>query len=195
MGRQQALKKVRKETPLLRLDLGCGDRAQDGFTGVDIWSGPNVTVVHDLFKFPWPFKDASVSEVYASHFFEHVPGRLRGKWMNELWRVLVPGRSENGQPVEGFARIIVPYYASMRAAQDYTHEWPPICDASFLYFNKGWREANKLSHYDATCDFDYSWGYAIGNQWATRPDESRAFAIPHYLNVVDDLHVTLVKKG
>jgi hypothetical protein len=172
---------------LLKLDLGCGLNVREGFEGVDFVAGPGVKHVVDLLKFPWPFEDASVEEASCAHFFEHVPGKLRPKFMDELYRILVP---------EGKATIVCPYHSSVRAIQDYTHEWPPIAAETFLYFNKGWREQNKLTHgfYDMKCDFDFSYGYVINGSWAVRQDEARQFGINYYNNTVDDISVTLVKR-
>lgn len=172
---------------LLKLDLGSGQNCKEGFEGVDYVAAPGVKHVVDLLKFPWPFKDASVEEVNCSHFFEHIPGTLRGKWMDELYRILIP---------EGKATIICPYYSSVRAIQDFTHEWPPIAEQSFLYYNRKWREDNKLTHghYELKCDFDFGYGYAISGAWATRNDEARNFGIQHYRNTVDDIQVFLTKR-
>lgn len=176
------------EKAVIKLDLGCGQHRQDGFLGVDVVKTECVDVVHDLLTFPWPFKDDSVSEVHCSHFFEHIPGKLRGKWMDELWRILVTG---------GKVTIIVPHNASERAFQDYTHEYPPPCGNSFYYFNKGWREVNKLTHgaYDIRCDFDFQTGPSLGPPWVNRADEARAFAVQHYNNVAMDLWVNLTKRS
>ncbi len=169
----------------LKLDLACGQRKQPGFVGVDIVKTPQADVVHDLLSFPWPWADGSVGEVWCSHFFEHIPGRLRGKWMDELYRVLAPG---------GKAVITCPYFASMRATQDFTHEWPPISEASFLYFNKGWRQQNGLDHYPVSCDFDFGYSFVMDAAWGTRADEARAFAMRHYQHVVMDVIVHLTKR-
>ena len=90
--------------------------------------------------------------------------------------------------------VISPYFASHRAYQDYTHKWPPVCENSFLYFNKGWRDVNRLDHYDATCDFDFTYGYVMAQDWAQRSQEARDFAVRQYWNVVADLQVVLTKK-
>lgn len=169
--------------PLLKLDLGCGQRPQEGFTGVDVWSGANI--VHDLFTFPWPFEAGSVEEVYSSHFLEHVPGSLRFKFFDELHRILIVG---------GKVSIIVPYWSSCRAIQDPTHQWPPISESSFAYYNKKWREDNKLDHYDVHCDFDFVYGYAYDNETAARSTETQQFWSKHYVNAVADLHITLTKR-
>ncbi len=169
---------------LLKLDIGAGQNKQVGFTGVDI--APTSDIQADLFKFPWPFENESASEIFASHFFEHVPQQLRGKFMDEVWRVLVAG---------GKATFITPYWSSMRAVQDPTHMWPPICEASYLYFNKDWRKTNKLDHYDIHCDFDYGYGYQLNPQVAARNQETQGFMATHYVNSVTDLIVTLTKRG
>lgn len=171
----------------MKLDLGCGDNKKEGFTGIDFVQTPSVDIVHDLFIFPWPIESDTVEEVHSSHFFEHVPGLIRPKFMDELYRIMKPGAK---------ATIIVPYGLSRRAIQDFTHAWPPICETTFVYFNKAWREQNKLTHghYSMACDFDFSYGWQINNGWAQRSEESRNFAITHYNSVVDDLVVTLVKR-
>jgi len=188
MGKIAAkLKSAPEPQPLLRLDLACGNNKKEGFKGVDFVKTDATDFVHDLLTFPWPFADASVEEAHSAHFFEHIPHMIRGKWMDELYRVLVP---------EGKVTIICPYYTSIRATQDFTHEWPPISANTFLYFNRGWRDQNKLTHghYDLKCDFDFVYGYSINGNWAARNDEARNFAMTNYVNAIDDIHVTLTKR-
>jgi len=172
--------------PLLKLDLGSGDRVREGFEGVDIVQLPNVKHVVDLRKTPWPWKDESVGEAHTSHFMEHLTGEERIAFMEELWRVLVVG---------GTCSVIVPYWASMRSIQDPFHKWPPMAESSFLYFNKGWRESQMLGHYPIKCDFDYNYGYSIAPQWQQKAEEPRQYAISNFVNAVMDLHVTLTKRG
>jgi SAM-dependent methyltransferase len=164
-----------------RLDVACGSNKMPGFFGVDI-AGKDVDVIWDLEKFPWPFPDNSVDEIVCNHYIEHTKDLIA--FMNELHRILVPG---------GSALIRAPYYNSMRAWQDPTHT-RAISEATFLYYNKGWREANKLDHYPITCDFDYSYGYDFTPDWAMRSEESKAFAVRHYTNVVLDIQAVLIKK-
>jgi SAM-dependent methyltransferase len=169
---------------LVKLDLACGERKQAGFLGVDKIKIPEVDCVWDLEKFPYPFKDNSVDEIYCSHYIEHTADVVR--FMNEIFRMLKVG---------GKCTIIAPYYSSMRAWQDPTHR-RAISEATFLYFNKGWRTANKVNHYLATdADFDFSYSYMITPEWANRNEEARAFAIAHYINVVSDIQILLTKRG
>lgn len=174
-----------EERTLLKLDLGCGQHCEDGFEGVDIADIPGVAYVHDLRVTPWVWEDGSVGEVRCSHFLEHLTGAERIVFMNELWRVMADG---------GKALITVPYAMNPRAWQDPTHQWPPISESSFLYFNKGWREANGLDHYPIHCDFDFTYAYNIAQDWAVRSEEARFFAVRHYMGVVADVVVTLVKR-
>ena len=60
--------KSKKKKPVqpLKLDLGCGQNKQEGFTGVDLYA-PWADVKLDLFKFPWPWKDGAVDEIHCSH--------------------------------------------------------------------------------------------------------------------------------
>ena len=172
----------------MKLDLGCGQNKRADFIGIDFVQCGGVDIVHDLFTFPWPIESGIVEEVHCSHFFEHVPAKIRFKFMDELHRVMKPGAK---------ALFITPYANSLRATQDPSHEWPPISENSYLYFNKKWREDNKLTHgnYESVCDFDFVYGYQQPTEWVIRHDESKQFAVKHYMNAVDDLHVTLIKRA
>jgi len=107
------------------------------------------------------------------------------KFMDEVYRILKPG---------GKIRIIVPYYTSIRAIQDPTHV-RSIGEITFMYFNKEWREVNKLGHYTTTlCDFDFVYGYNMQQEFLSKHDEQRNYALKHLWNVADDLDITLTKK-
>jgi SAM-dependent methyltransferase len=169
---------------LLKLDLGAGENVKEGFLGVDFYANHGCRKVN-LLKFPWPWKANSVEEVFCSHFFEHVPNRLRIQFMDEVWRILIP---------EGKATFVTPYWSSPRAIQDPTHEWPPIAEQSYLYFNKKWREDNQLTHYLGKCDFDFTYGYNVDQETAAKNMETQAFHVKHYLNAVSDLQVIMTKR-
>jgi len=177
--KKQPVKKVEEEK-LLKLDLACGTNKQAGFIGVDI--GGDADIIHDLNIYPWPFEDNSVDEILCSHYVEHVEELM--KFFNECYRIMKP---------EAKMMIFAPYYSSVRAMQDPTHK-NFISEMSFLYYNKKWREDNKLDHYPITCDFDYTYGYNFHPNWATRSEESRNFALIHYINVVTDIQVLMTKR-
>lgn len=179
--------KVIAPAPELKLDLGCGQNKTPGFTGVDLYA-PEVDVRLDLFKFPWPWKDGSVTEIVASHFLEHVPQALRWPFMSECWRILKE---------EGVMRIVVPNWKSERAYGDMTHEWPPVTTMFFFYLSKAWREANKLTYgaYDIRCNFESTAGpCAVSPAFASRTNEVQVFACTHYLESYGDMWCTLTKK-
>lgn len=137
----------------------------------------------NLCKFPWAYKDASVEEVSCLHKLEYIPARLRVPFIEELWRVLIVG---------GKVSVIACYWSSPRAIQDPNLEWPPLCEQSFLYFNKGWRAANQLPEIKA--DFDFSYGYQVDPETAGRNQESQAFWLKHYNNTATDLQLVLTKR-
>lgn len=167
----------------IKLDIACGQNKKEGFTGIDIIKMPGVDIVHNLEKYPWPIKSESVEEINCSHYLEHVSNLFQ--FFDEIYRVMSIGAK---------AHILSPYYSSMRAWQDPTHKHA-ISEATFLYANKGWRDINKLSHYDISADFDFTYGYNIDPYWASRNEEARNFAIKHYWNVVSDIIVTMTKRG
>lgn len=134
-------------------------------------------------QFPWPYKDNSVKEITCAGVFEFIPGKLRGEFMDEVYRVLIP---------DGKIAISVVYWNTARGIQDFRYEWPPLSEQSFLYFNKGWRDVNKLD-LGIKANFSFTYGYTPEAETAARNDESRNFYIKRYTNCVDALHLMLVK--
>lgn len=128
--------------------------------------------------------EGSVTEYRLAHHLNSIPGKDRGKFMDAIWRQLKPG---------GKCTVIVPYWSSMRAYADFTGEWPPFCEMSFLYFNRKWREENK-THPELKCDFDFTYGYTPDPEVAARTPDVQAFWLKHYTNTALDLQVTLVKR-
>lgn len=170
------------EKPDLKLDLGCGKNARDGFTGVDCRDFGQPLVV-DL-RQPWPWENDSVAEVHTSHFIEHLTAPERIHFVNELCRVLRPGAK---------AQIIVPHWASCRAYGDLTHQWPPVSEFWFYYLSKKWRAEN-APHNDAyTCDFEATWGYLINPKIAVRNQDFQQFAMEFYKEAAQDICATLIK--
>jgi SAM-dependent methyltransferase len=176
---------IPEEGKPFNLDLACGNRKEEGYIGIDIAKTEAVDYVHDLTSFPYPIDDGVVDSIMCSHFFEHLTGHQRMTFMDECYRILKPGSK---------MVIICPYWSSMRSVQDPTHQWPPVCEASFLYFNKEWRIENKLDHYPIKCDFDYSYGYALDNDLLVRNIDWQQFAVKHYIQAVNDLQISLTKK-
>lgn len=200
--RKTPTKKTKPGEPL-KLSLACGDRKPEGFKGVDVARTESADYVQDLLQFPWSqFADNSVDEIEISHFVEHIPHGTDGyhdpffQFFDEVYRILKPAEFDAANPnipLRGFATIVSPYYSSMRAWQDPTHN-RALSEASFLYLNKQWRIDNKLDHYPVSCDFDFSYGYLLDPGWQNRNQEAQAFAIKHYINVVTDIQVQLIKR-
>jgi hypothetical protein len=177
---------------LKKLHLACGQTKRDGWINIDIVRTQATDMELDLLKFPWPFENESCDELYSSHFIEHIPmaytesGQdLLCAFMDECYRVLI---------VNGKATFIFPWYNSVRCWQDPTHR-RAISDVTFAYFNKGWRNQMSLGHYNIGCDFDFAPSYNVEAPWAGRTEEMRAFAMKHYVNVVQDGQVLLTKRA
>jgi SAM-dependent methyltransferase len=170
---------------MLKLDLACGLHKKEGFVGVDISPQSQADLVFDLRVTPWPWGDASVSEVNCSHFFEHLDGDERLRFMEELYRVLVPG---------GKATIVVPHARNDGALQDPTHVWPPLIEKSFVYFNREAREQMGITHYPIQCDFEIEIGVALEPHWEQRQQEEKSFALKHFNNVAKEIHAFLTKR-
>lgn len=70
----------------MRLNLGCGSKKVEGFTGVDIKHADVVADIRHL-----PFDDDSADEIMAIHVCEHFPVQEIVSVIKEWLRVLKPG--------------------------------------------------------------------------------------------------------
>lgn len=174
----------------MKLDIACGVRKEEGFTGIDIRG--DADIVHDLFVFPWPLEDNSVEEISIKHFVEHIPhyrpewNGIDGWWLfwEEVYRILVPG---------GTVTVIHPYVKSDRAFWDPTHT-RYIHEMTWYYLDETWRKDNLLDHYDgADIDFEVAVieGMGVSDDIAQRSLDMQTFSRIHYWNVLSDLRITL----
>ena len=174
----------------LRLDLGCGTNKKEGFLGCDQHQFPGVDVVMNLTT-RWPWKDNAVDEAHMSHALEHFTGPQRVQIFNELHRVMKPG---------AIATIITPYWCSNRAYGDFTHAWPPVSEALYLYVSKTWRKVqapdNDIEWNPAgyNCDFDSEIRYELHPLIKAGDDNARNMAITFYKEACQDMVVRLTKK-
>jgi SAM-dependent methyltransferase len=167
----------------MKLNLACGRNKIDGWHNVDINSrvAPNEQL--DLLKFPWPYGDASVEEIFCSHFVEHIGDELID-FMDEAHRILKPG---------GTFRIRCPYYTSIRAWQDPTHK-RPVSEFLFYYFNAEQRKTLGVDHYPIKSDFEIAeLRYHYPEDMRQMPEEERGFMRVHAWNTVADIEVLLKK--
>ena len=91
----------------MKLNFGCGKEIKEGYINLDIKKNPGVDVVHDLDKYPYPFKDGTFDEVLCDRvlgLLENLVGA-----MEEIHRICKDG-----------AKVIirVPYYNSKASAND-----------------------------------------------------------------------------
>jgi predicted SAM-dependent methyltransferase len=190
----------------LKLSIAGGQNIPDGFVGMDIYPGKNIKYVGDILNFGddsvWKqLKKNSVDQIECSHFIEHIPhgnGYNDPFWQffDEVYRVLKPATFDENNPnipTSGFATFVAPYYSSMRAWQDPTHQ-RAISDMTFYYLSKEWREANKLDHYPVKCDFKFAGSYNINGRLMNRNQEFQSNAYQTQINAIDDIVVTLWKE-
>lgn len=73
----------------MRLNLGSGYARRDGYLNVDVAGACNPDVVLDLESLPWPWQDASATEVLFIHSLEHLAPapRVFLALVQELYRV------------------------------------------------------------------------------------------------------------
>ena len=115
----------RKIKQLLRLDVGCGDRKEKGWVGMDRRPLPNVDVVHDAEVTPWPLEENSCALIRMVHLWEHLRPWHTIDVMNEMWRIMAP---------EGQLQLTLPYGWSHGYVQDPTH-CNPANETTWQYFD------------------------------------------------------------
>ena len=143
-----------------KLNLGSGHDNKKGWVNLDYNPDYNPDVVHDLNKFPYPFKDGEFDYIYCSHILEHVDDFF--KTMKELVRILKPN---------GRLHIRVPHFSNGLGYSDLTHKrffgwntfkyytinyYPDKCNFKIIkqrynWLGEGRKIANKL----------FSWGFNL----------------------------------
>ena len=109
----------------MRLNLGCGSQAKDGWVNLDIAAQAGVDVVHDLDVGPWPFEDRTAEQIEAWDVFEHVADPVL--FMTECHRILRPFK---------YLHVHTPHYTSPDAFTDPTHRRFPT-EHTFDYWIPG----------------------------------------------------------
>ncbi len=107
-----------------KLNMGCGSAPKKGYINLDKIRLKGVDVVHDLNKFPYPFRDNEFDEVFADNVLEHLDNII--KVMEEIHRISKQG---------AIIKVIVPYFHYHGAFQDPTHKHFFTLD-SFDYFTE-----------------------------------------------------------
>lgn len=170
-----------------RLDFGCGKKKREGFLGVDVLDFEGVDLVVDLKAGSWPWQDSSIDEAYSRHFLEHLTGRERIVFFNELYRILKPGAT---------AVIITPHWAHESAYGDPTHEWPPVTPWTYSYLNKTWREEH-APHVGYDCDFEckLAASHNLNDEWlANQSQQAKFLLMTRNINIATELTAYLAKK-
>ncbi len=111
-----------------RLNIGCGNVIKKGYGNLDFINGKNVDKVHNLNKFPYPFRDKQFKEITASHIIEHLNDLP--KTMKELYRILSKG---------GILKITVPHFSYPSNAFHKIY----FCSFDFSYFIKSANSTSK----------------------------------------------------
>jgi len=120
----------------IKLDVGCGIFKQKGCVGLDAVKHPNVDIVHDVQKFPWPVPDDICSRIIMSHLWEHIEPKYRFQVMDELWRIC----RHDGQLF-----LSCPYAGSFLEAAHPAHYMCPN-EATFQFFDPDYQLWHSCSY-------------------------------------------------
>ncbi len=112
-----------------KLNLGCGNKRKEDFTGVDCFQCDAVDITADLAK-ELPFEESSIDEVWMDNVIEHIPDIT--SLMREVNRIC-----KNGAIVT----ILTPHFASGSSWRDPTHVH------HLSYFSMDHFEKDSVAHY------------------------------------------------
>lgn len=79
----------RDSKKVVRLNLGCGGKKKEGYTGVDIFRGVNIEQMFSIDSIP--YVDKSVTAIYSEHVLEHLTFKGTEVAIKEFYRVLKDG--------------------------------------------------------------------------------------------------------
>ena len=161
------------------LDVGCGDEKVKGATGIDCVAMPGVDIVHDLNSYPWPLKNNSFDLIYLNNIIEHLPNPI--KFMEEVYRICKKG---------GKVKIITVYWNHSDSVTDPQH---------VSFFNEySWDFfTGKRKGYYTNCRFEIESLELTYDEYAKRMFRSKRLLkrLSRFLcNIIDGMHVTLVKR-
>lgn len=94
-----------------KLTIGCGKDIKKDFVNLDVIKLPGVDIVHNLNKYPWPFKENEFEYIYCDNVLEHLEDII--KPIEEIWRISKP---------KAKIKIIVPIFPSVWSFCDPTHK-------------------------------------------------------------------------
>lgn len=181
----------------MKLNLGCGFRRKEGFLNVDSQAACNPDLVLDLEKFPWPWENDSVEEIYMSHVLEHLGSTP------EIYLALI---KEMYRVCKANARLtfIVPHPRSDAFMADPTHVRPITLSGLKMFdqqLNKEWianRTADTPLGIYLGVDFRVeSVDLRIDDYWMQRLRAGEVnqadleFAIRCYYNVIEELTIVM----
>ena len=109
------------------LDIGCGKHKFPGSVGMDKVKLDGVDVIHDINKFPWPFKNNEFNCIKMSHVIEHCDSIV--DTMQEVHRVTCHF---------GVVEITTPHYTDAISWSDITHKWH-LNTRAFRYFDPNYK--------------------------------------------------------
>jgi SAM-dependent methyltransferase len=108
-----------------KLNMGCGLDIKEGYINLDLRDDINVDVIHNLNKFPYPFKDNEFDEILCKNVLEHLENTR--EVLKELKRIIKK---------DGVIILEVPYYKNKGAFRDPTHRRFFTEDMFPEYFNR-----------------------------------------------------------
>ena len=124
-----------------KLNLGCGSDYREGWVNLDIGSkdvyGGSIRpdVVHDLNKYPYPFRNKDFDKILSIGVLEHM--RDLEKHVKEISRIAKQGCR---------VKILVPYFLSYYSGREiYTHKFSLNCVQLFEVFKRNDLELTKKS--------------------------------------------------
>lgn len=117
-----------RNEPEIMLNLACGSRIHPNWHNLDFAPASQLVKKTNLLG-ALPYKNETVTYIYSSHFFEHIPREKVHAFLNECKRILKTG---------GILRIVVP------DLENICREYIKILDSEPYSFKREWIVAELL---------------------------------------------------
>jgi hypothetical protein len=126
--------------------------------------------------------EESVEEISGNDILEKVPDLA--KFIEACWRSLRWG---------GECKFVGQYFTSVNSRTSPLVK-RGISETSLNFASKAWREGNKFTELDLSCDFSVVGHFAVTEETAARNVDVQRFWTGHYTNTVQGISFTLLKK-
>lgn len=120
----------------MNLDIGCGPKKLEGYTGMDVQAREGVDIVADI-EGAWPIEPGTCDKINASHVLEHVKPWAFFGVMDEAWKAMKDGGEMTIRTPYGIAYAFDPTHCILFQESSFNY-LTPLSHLYQIYQPKPW---------------------------------------------------------